>query len=335
MLAASDAKNWLARNAVGVKVLCNYCGGSQASACTSLISFLPALKNVTLYLYPLLRLRDDLGCLLEALAGCPRLKALNLSVQGFVAGEGDNDLHWPFPYAHSFSNSKMSSLTRLTLTFYKEAPCTLADVVGALVPLTGLVHLNLSLCQAAVVPAALGRFKGLQSLELQDLSPCVLEAGCLDLPNLLSLGFRSCKFSEDAEELPGVAALRRLTRVEITGDEGPRFFDPQLVQLPGLQHLALSCDIDLDDDVWTSAPARPLRLPANMGLLSLSLLHLDISWLKLPHFPLALTQLVALEGLDAGENEFVELPAGITALSRLTELKLGRVLCPDDPHAAA
>ena len=108
-------------------------------------------------------------------------------------------------------------------------------------------------------------------------------------------------------------------------------FNPQLVQLPGLQRLVLSCDIDYTDDVWNNSPARPLRLPADMGLLSSSLLHLDISFLKLPHFPLALLQLVALEGLDAGQNEFAELPAGITALSRLRELKLGRVLCPDDP----
>ena len=220
MLAAYTAKCWLARNAAGAKVLCNYCGGAQASVCASLVAYLPALENVTLYLHPLIR--DDLGCLLEALAGCPRLNALDLSVQGFVAGEGDGGLHWPFPYAPSFA--KLSSLTKLTLTFYKEAPCTLADVVGALVPLTGLVHLHLSLCQAAIVPAALERFKSLQSLALQNFSPCVLEAGCLDLPNLLSLDFESCIFAEDAEELPGIAALQRLTCVEITGDEGPRFF---------------------------------------------------------------------------------------------------------------
>ena len=68
-----------------------------------------------------------------------------------------------------------------------------------------------------------------------------------------------------------------------------------------------------------------LRLPADMGLLSSSLLHLDFSGLRLAQFPLTLTQLRALECLDACDNEFAELPAGITALSRLKELKLGRV----------
>ena len=40
---------------------------------------------------------------------------------------------------------------------------------------------------------------------------------------------------------------------------------------------------------------------------------------------------MALEGLDAFNNEFAELPAGITALSRLTELTLGRIKRSKDP----
>ena len=49
------------------------------------------------------------------------------------------------------------------------------------------------------------------------------------------------------------------------------------------------------------------------------------------HHPLALTQLVALECLHASENDFAELPAGVTALSRLTELTLGRPMSYQDP----
>ena len=65
-------------------------------------------------------------------------------------------------------------------------------------------------------------------------------------------------------------------------------------------------------------------LPADMGSLSLTLTHLDISERKLSHFPLNLTQLVALECLKASANEFAEVPDGITALARLTKLTLGR-----------
>ena len=68
-----------------------------------------------------------------------------------------------------------------------------------------------------------------------------------------------------------------------------------------------------------------------MGLLSAPLPHVELSGLVLMHFPLALTQLAALEFLDASENEFVRLPAAITDLSRLTELRLGRLRSSDDP----
>ena len=329
-LAACAARRWLARSAAGVKLLSVYrSNGVRASICASLVASLPALESVSLGLCPLVR--GNLGCLLEALASCLGLRALTLCVQRFECGEGDDDMHGPFPYASAFA--KLSRLTKLALTlaFHKEEPCGLADIVGALVPLTGLVALDFCLSEPDVVPAGLGRFKHLQSLSLRGMRPCVLEAGCLDLPNLRSLEFAGCDFAEDAWVLPGVAALQRVTYIGISGGEGGPFFEPQLVQLEGLQRLVLSCYIDADEDAGNKAPARSLRLPADMGLLSLSLLHLDLSGLRLASLPLALTQLVALEGLVAHENEFAELPAGITALSRLTELWLGRVECPEDP----
>ena len=312
------------RYAAEVKLIrsCNV----KASACASLVACLPALEGVALNFFR--PIRDDLRCLLDALAWCPHLKALDLSVECFENSEGDDDLIWPVSYARACAN--LSSLTKLALAFNEEDCCSLFDVVGALVPLTGLLELTLSFSQPGVVPVSLGRFKLLQSLTLSGFSPCVLKAGCLALPNLLSLEFTGCDFTEDADELPGIANLQRLTRIKMSGDEGPRFFDPQLVLLSKLQHLVLSCDIDDDEDVASSAPARPLRLPADMGVLGLSLLHLDISGLRLPHVQLALTQLVALQDLNACGNEFSELPAGITALSGLKELRLGRVDCPDN-----
>ena len=66
--------------------------------------------------------------------------------------------------------------------------------------------------------------------------------------------------------------------------------------------------------------------PADMGCLSSSLLHLDFRGHKLEVFPVAVTQLKALQRLKANRNDFVELPACITTLSRLTELWLGRFM---------
>ena len=206
----------------------------------------------------------------------------------------------------------------------------LVEVVGALASLTGLAELGFWFRGSGVVPATLSQLQGLQSLEFHQVTPCVLEAGCLNLPKLMSLDFMGCTFAEDAKVLPGVTALQRLSRIVFTGDWESGFFDPGLVQLPRLQHLQITQDDELYDDDRDNA-SRLLRLPADMGLLRLSVLYLHLSGLRLAHFPLAVTQLVALTCLDASMNEFATLPAGITALSRLTELILRRVESPNDP----
>ena len=320
-LAARAVRRWLARNAEGVKLVCS-CSSMEVQGCISLVSCLPALENVRLRLVgPLIR--DDLGCLLDALAWCPRLGTLNLAMlhehqQGRHVGP--EDLNWPFPGAPAFA--KLHSLTKLVLSCDGRDPFRLADIVSALVPLTGLAELGLCSAQAAVVPAALGQFECLRSLTLADFDPLVLEAGCLDLPNLLSLYFDAYRFEEDAQMLPGATALQRLTCIEFWGHQEMPRSDPQLVQLPRLQRLVFSPE-SLCHALYTGDSPGLFRLPADMGLLRSSLLHMNLNALGLPHFPLPLTQLVALECLIATANHFAELPASITALSRLTELRLG------------
>ena len=185
-------------------------------------------------------------------------------------------------------------------------------------------------CDAAcdtVVPAALGQLKGLQALAFQGLHRCALQAGCLDLHNLQSLVLSGCSF-RDAQVLPSITALCSLTCIEFLGGQGPGFFDPQLIQLPRLQHISYNAD-----EAWLGGPhvGLPPRLPADLGSLRSMLQHLDFSGQGLAQFPLAVTQLVALECLNAEHNEFAELPAAISALSRLTELTLGRIERSYDP----
>ena len=97
--------------------------------------------------------RDDLECLLEALAGCPRLRGLDLTVDSLREAEDDDGPQRPFLDASTFA--KLTSLTKLALHVgYETDAMTLIDVVGALVPLTGLAELSLGLLQPAVVPAA-------------------------------------------------------------------------------------------------------------------------------------------------------------------------------------
>ena len=284
-----------------------------------LVFCLPALEQAELWIHgPLIS--GDLESLLDALAVCPRLRALDLSVSHFLANVGD--AVEPFPNVPAFS--KLHSLTQLALAF--DDPCVIADLVDALVPLTGLAALYLCLrSESTVVPAALGQLKGLQSLGLHELRPCVLEAGCLDLPNLQSLHFQDCFFEENAQVLPGVTVLQRLTSIALWGFKGFCFFDPGLVQLPQLRHMVMSQPDQEENGLGL------FKLPSDMGALRASLISVDLSGLRLAHFPLAMTQLVGLECLHASGNEFAVLPAGIVALSRLTELRLGRVFSDTDP----
>ena len=316
MLVACAARRWLARNAAGVKRI-RITDHAKASACTGLVCCLPALEEVDMVHMGSV-LKHDLGCLLEALAWCPRLTVLGLFVEFKV------HLDWPCPDAAVFA--KLHSLTKLALAFGDGERFVMANVVSALTPLTALIELRLHMSYAQVVPAALGQFKGLRLLELSGSVLHAFEEGCLELPNLLSL-VCECDFDQDAQMLPSITSLQCLTRIVFSVSMDMCSFYPQLVQLPRLQHLVFSSDV-WDD--MESATSGLFRLPADMSLLSSSLLHLEVCGL-LDRFPLALTQLVALEYLDASENKFTKLPAAITALSRLTELRLGRYNSYRDP----
>lgn len=265
---------------------------------------------------------EKLCCLIDALAWCPRLDMVSLLMRHSGRGEGNGAV---LPISDVRSFAKLCSLTELTLAFSRQEPRTLATVVDALVSLTGLAHLHISFPKPAVLPAALAQLKGFRWLGLLDMPSCAFEAGCLDLPSLLSLYFQRCCF-EDRQVLLGVTALKSLTCIEFTGGQGPRFFDPQLVNLSRLQRMVFNSDGPCNGGARLGRP----RLPSDMGSLSLTLLHLDFWGHELAQFPLIVTQLVALESLVAGCTEFAELPAAITALSRLTELRLGRVLCRPD-----
>ena len=325
MLAECAARRWLARNAAAVRLIRTRTE-APAPACASLVSCLPALQDVELRVPKSLE-PDDLRCLLEALAWCPRLRVLHVSTVDIDEEEEDeDDDRVPEPFLVSGcapAFAKLRSLERLALSF-EALPVALTDVVGALVALTGLAELKLGVFprRSPVVPAALGQLKRLQVLELRGLSGCIFEAGCLDLPNLLSLDFRHC-FFEGAEVLPGVSALQSLTRIDFSAGffgVSPRFFDPQLARLPRLQHLGYGT---FKRSTGGACPWLR-RLPADMGSLSTGLLHVDFGGHGLTKFPLALTQLTALKCLWAGGNDFERLPAGMTALSRLTALTLGR-----------
>ena len=320
VLAACAARRWLARTAAGVKHLDELYAFSPP-VCTSLVSCLPALENVQLTLVPPLT-PEDLGCLLEALAWCPRLSSLHLCVRDNSndSTDEDDDEHDAAPQKLPVLGclpafAKLRSLTQLELGLGEADPHTLPNMVLGLAPLTGLAELRIRCFYGpAVFPASL-QMQGLRCLKFDNLDPCVFEAGCLDLPLLQSLEFYNCVV-EDAAMLSDITALQSLTSIKLCSSQGPPVF-AQLVHLPRLQHAVLGA--------YACACRGLFRLPADMGSLCATLLYMDCSRQGLTQFPQALTQLTALNCLKLDHNDFERLPVAITNLSRLTELRHGRV----------
>ena len=221
MLAACTVRRWLARNAAGVKHL--DVGGAPPAAYTSLVACLPALELVEMRLDAPL---TDLGCLLEALAWCPRLMSLDIVTLDTMTEDDDVLVDAPnkcFPtLACAPAFAKLRSLTKLALCFGNGGadPDTLSVLVDALAPLTGLAELHFTSKGPAVVPTSLTQLKGLRSLRFRYLHPCVFQSGCFDLPLLQSLDFRRCVI-QTADILLGLSALRSLTSVAFSDSKGP------------------------------------------------------------------------------------------------------------------
>ena len=332
--AARGAMSWLTRYAAGVKRICSQTEAA-ALACTILVCCLPALEDAELRLPASLH-PGDLSCLLEELACCPRLRALDLVVSDLERGA----VPPPLVSCCAPAFAQLCSLTKLALSFGEASPgiwcdvpgCNFADIVDALVPLTNLAELRVRMPGCTYVPAALGQLKGLRSLQLAELDPCSLMRGCFDLPSLQSLEFWVCNIQVEEPEdevLLSLTALQSLTRIEFAHCQGPPLV-AGLVQLPRLKRVVFQTHRPCDSEEYSDCPDLS-KLPADMGPLDSALRHLEYSGHGLAEFPLGLTQLVALECLKLSENGFKELPAAITALSRLTELSLGRIVPWKDP----
>ena len=98
---------------------------------------------------------------LEALACRPRLGSMTLSID-HKEGSDWWDPGW---MQHSLAAlAQLHSLTDLSLGLVDLDFYPLADVVHALVPLTGLTNLYIQFSQPVVVPAALGQLKALEYL---------------------------------------------------------------------------------------------------------------------------------------------------------------------------
>jgi len=226
--------------------------------------------------------------------------------------------------------AKARALEHLTLTIRSGAadahaglaPTNVSNLITGLAGLSRLRTLTLSLdiaCEGATLPACMSRLVQLTSLSLKHLHNLRCAPGWARLPALECLMFEQCGFARDGEEaLPGMDALVSLTKLAVAECSGLTVLPPSLWRLPRLRRLVH----------WTRclAPVAspPVSAPCFAFLDSLSLSS------DLPTWPACVLAMTRLVNLALTGSHFERLPEGVSALTALTYLCLGRHYAPGE-----
>jgi len=222
--------------------------------------------------------------------------------------------------------AKARALEHLTLTIRSGAAdahgglatTNVSNLITGLAGLSRLRTLTLSLdiaCEGATLPACMSRLVQLTSLSLKHLHSLRCTPGWARLPALECLMFEQCGFARDGEEaLPGMDALVSLTKLAVAECSGLTVLPPSLWRLPRLRRLVH----------WTRRLAPVASLPCFPFLDSLSLSS------DLPTWPACVLAMTRLVNLDLTGSCFERLPEGVSALTALTYLCLGRHYAPGE-----
>jgi len=222
--------------------------------------------------------------------------------------------------------AKARALEDLDLTI-RLRPCETHDstsvpsLLGGLAGLSRLRTLTLSLddvCEGATLPACVSRLVQLTSLGLSGLHGLRCAPGGARLPALLCLSFEDCVFASDGEAaLPGMDALGALTSLELWGCSGLSVLPRSLWRLPQLRRLVYW---SLSDEPPNELPlaSLPASAPCFPFLVSLMLSS------DLPTWPACVLAMTRLASLDLSGSCCEQLPEGVSTLTALTHLGLGR-----------
>ncbi len=209
-----------------------------------------------------------------------------------------------------------------------ECPPTfsLAHLVAGLAGLPRLRALTLFVANVgmdAVLPASVSRLAQLTYLRLRELHGLRCAPGWARLPALVCLDFHECMFAADSEAaLPGMGALAALTSLCIWRYPRMRVLPASLWRLPQLRHLSHQAD----NGAGTGAPRSELPgagLPLSAPCFA-SMLRLSLAGHSLRAFPPGVLAMKCLVLLDLSGSCFEQLPEGVSALTALEELRLGR-----------
>jgi len=228
----------------------------------------------------------------------------------------------------------MRSLVRVTLRLQAweadrldwPATFSLAHLAAGLACLTRLRALSLSLFNVsmeATLPACVSCLAQLTSLSLCGVDGLRCAPGWACLPALVRLDFHSCVFAGDGEAvLPGMDALVSLASLQLWGCPSLRLLPASLWRLTQLRHLLHRTDKGSLAGMPRSAlPVAGLPLGAPCFA---SMVNLSLAGHNLAIFPPGILAMSRLRHLDLSHCCFEQLPVGVSALSALTGLRLGR-----------
>jgi len=299
-----DAWRWLRVQGAAVK-RAQYLGASEQDLdrLALLLLSLPALESagVTLHARPDASLAAFLAAAGLAVACCSRLKCLELVI---VLTTND--------YAPVVEVAEAPALERLT-----------AGLAG----LSRLRELALELTEDYIggrLPACISCLAQLTSLSLGGIYGLRCAPGWARLPALELLHFRLCQFAGDGEEaLPGMDALVSLTSLSMFDCYGLRVFPASLWRLPQLCSLSCwpECGPELCDVPRGELPVA--GLPASAPCFAV-FTHLTLAGYNLPACPPGILAMRRLKQLDLSYGCFEHLPGGVSALTALEKLRLGR-----------
>jgi len=285
------------------------------------IGGLDAFSGLTLRPHPgaaVATAQDSLAGAARAIGRCSALRRLDLRIElSDKLADRISATFWQYL-------AEARALERLRLAIRSSTAGTNAShLITGLAGLLRLRTLALRLdnvFEDATLPACVSRLVQLTSLSLSGLRGLRCTPGWARLPALVCLDFNSCDFECDGEEaLPGLDALGSLTSLELRNCNGLHMLPTSLWRLTQLRCLA-HC-------LWDEAPRCELpvsRPPACASACAASLTHLSLIGYNMTTWPACVLAATRLAHLDLSCSCFEQLPEGVSVLTALKMLYLGR-----------
>jgi len=269
--------------------------------------------------------QDSLAGAARAIARCSCLRRLDLRIElADKPVDRVSAAFWQYlAEARALEHLKVSILAGVADMHSGLATASASQLITGLAGLTRLRALALKLdiaCEEATLPACVSCLVQLTSLGLFGLRGLRCAPGWARLPALESLLINQCVFAADGEDaLPGMDALASLTILVIEGCPGLRVLPASLWRLARLRCLTHWAPYDeaLHDEL--SGQALPASAPCFPFLLTVAL-----PGCKLRDWPACVLAMTRLTLLDLSGSCFEQLPEGLSVLTALEALRLGR-----------